>query len=171
MVDITGQRFGRLIALRPTKERSGSAIKWECKCDCGRTKNISVNALRQKATISCGCINSKGELKVSQILDKLNIKYELQKRFSSCRNPKTDYQLPFDFYLPEYNSVIEYNGEQHYISRKKGFFTEDIVKEIQERDLIKKNFCDKNHINYIEISYVDYDILDDNYILEILNNL
>jgi len=33
--DITDERFGKLIAIRPIKERNSGAVIWECKCDCG----------------------------------------------------------------------------------------------------------------------------------------
>jgi len=37
--DLTNQRFGRLIAKRPTKERRSGSVVWGCKCDCGNLKN------------------------------------------------------------------------------------------------------------------------------------
>jgi len=50
---------------------------------------------------------SKGERKIKIFLKDNNIKFISQKRFNNCRNK---YTLPFDFYLPEYNICIEYNG-------------------------------------------------------------
>lgn len=57
LTDITGQQFGRLVALRPTDQRdiSGSII-WECRCDCGETALAPVNALRSGRVQSCGCL-------------------------------------------------------------------------------------------------------------------
>lgn len=57
--DITGQRFGRLIALKATDERSGKFIVWECLCDCGTTKLISSPSLRLGRTKSCGCLRKE----------------------------------------------------------------------------------------------------------------
>lgn len=55
--DITGQRFGRLIAVKPTKQRHGSgSIVWECTCDCGNTAFYTVNQLRFGNVRSCGCL-------------------------------------------------------------------------------------------------------------------
>lgn len=54
--DLTGQRFGKLVAIRPTKARSNGHIKWECRCDCGKTACISAQDLVRGSTRSCGCI-------------------------------------------------------------------------------------------------------------------
>lgn len=54
--DVTGHRFGRLVAVRPTEKRDykGSVI-WLCKCDCGNTTEVSLDGLRQGNYTSCGC--------------------------------------------------------------------------------------------------------------------
>ena len=56
--DITGQRFGRLMAIRPTDERKRGSILWECKCECGNTKFVPANQLRAGIVKSCGCLKS-----------------------------------------------------------------------------------------------------------------
>lgn len=53
--DITGMRFGKLVAVEPTQERSGNSIVWRCKCDCGKESLHSSNALRSGQAKSCGC--------------------------------------------------------------------------------------------------------------------
>lgn len=50
---------------------------------------------------------SKGENKIEQILQDNNIKFERQKTFNDCRNINL---LRFDFYLPEFDLLIEYDG-------------------------------------------------------------
>lgn len=54
--DITGQRFGRLTAVRPTEKRSGHSVVWECVCDCGSTAFVAAQSLKSGATTSCGCL-------------------------------------------------------------------------------------------------------------------
>lgn len=55
--DITGMRFGRLIAvtlMNPLPNSNG--LLWMCKCDCGRYKAVRVGKLREGKTRSCGCL-------------------------------------------------------------------------------------------------------------------
>ena len=55
--DLTGQRFGKLIALKVIKPAThGTGVTWECKCDCGNLHNvISMCLLNPNGTRSCGC--------------------------------------------------------------------------------------------------------------------
>lgn len=112
--DITGQRFGRLTALKWTKEHCCSQRIWKCKCDCGNYTYVSSHHLINRDTESCGCISSKGEALLQNILQELHLTFESQKTFKDCVNPKTSKRLRFDFYLPDYNCCIEYDGEQHF---------------------------------------------------------
>lgn len=53
-IDVTGQRFGRLIALH---HGSGSKSSyWQCICDCGKTATVALNSLKSGVTQSCGCL-------------------------------------------------------------------------------------------------------------------
>ena len=54
--DISGQRFGRLVALR-FSHRTGSLAQWLCQCDCGVQKTAYLGHLRSGHTISCGCLH------------------------------------------------------------------------------------------------------------------
>ena len=54
-VDLTGQRFGKLVAICKTDERKSGSVVWECKCDCGKTAYVAVQYLRSGKTRSCGC--------------------------------------------------------------------------------------------------------------------
>ncbi len=55
--DITGQRFGRLVAVECLEERTkyGGCL-WRCRCDCGGEKIVPLHYLRQGSTKSCGCL-------------------------------------------------------------------------------------------------------------------
>lgn len=57
MKDLSGQLFGRLVALEPTQERKSGSIVWKCQCQCGNIVNISSHSLKTGNTKSCGCLN------------------------------------------------------------------------------------------------------------------
>ncbi len=57
--DLTSQRFGRLVAIRPTDRRYGTCVMWECKCDCGNTTYASSHNLKCGNTDSCGCLKDE----------------------------------------------------------------------------------------------------------------
>lgn len=64
LTDISGQRFGRLTAISPT--RSNGVTFWNCKCDCGNTVVVRLNNLRQGLTQSCGCLRIKTPSKAKE---------------------------------------------------------------------------------------------------------
>lgn len=64
--DITGQRFGRLTAVRPTNKREKKYVVWECKCDCGNTVYIRSGSLRNGNTQSCGCLWAEAILRIKK---------------------------------------------------------------------------------------------------------
>ena len=104
------------------------------------------------------CNRSQGELKIINTLHKYNIKFIEEKKFKDCRYKKC---LPFDFYLPELNVCIEYDGVQHYE------FLEYFYKTIEEfylrqlLDKIKNNYCFVKKIKLIRIPYWKINEIDD----------
>lgn len=100
------------------------------------------------------CNVSRGEKEISTYLSKKNINFIPQYTFDECKNKKL---LPFDFYLPEYNLCIEYDGEQHY--KPVNFFGgKEKLEKTTQRDRIKTNFCLTNNIKLLRIRY-DEDII------------
>jgi desulfoferrodoxin (superoxide reductase-like protein) len=95
------------------------------------------------------CKESKGERFISEFLINNNINFIPQYRFSDCRDILP---LPFDFYLPDYNTCIEFNGRQHYIPIKI-WGGDNTLKEIKKRDKIKMEYCTTNNIPLISIKY------------------
>lgn len=53
-IDITGQRFGRLVAIKDAGTTAAGKAEWSCLCDCGTTKVVRGDSLRRGATRSCG---------------------------------------------------------------------------------------------------------------------
>lgn len=168
-IDLTGQRFGFLTALYPTDKRQNGKIMWHCRCDCGTEFDVTSAHLQSKHTISCGCKKSKGELKISNILNEQNIRYKKEHTFEGCINPVTGRKLKFDFYLLDLNILIEYDGKQHFITEEKGWYSVDDLKDIQRRDEIKNNYCLEHDIPLIRINYSEYDLLNTEFLLERIN--
>lgn len=99
------------------------------------------------------CSESTGEKVIAQILDRLYISYEREKRFKSCRSKN---ELPFDFYINNINLCIEFDGIQHEIPLS-CFGGESMFIELQKRDKIKTDWCKKNGVNLLRINYKDFD--------------
>lgn len=59
LLDLSGQRFGRLTVLRRTDRHMGHSVIWECLCDCGNTAYVASTHLRKGYTKSCGCLSSE----------------------------------------------------------------------------------------------------------------
>lgn len=56
IIDLTGQTFGRLTAIRATRRRDGKgSVYWSCQCVCGNTVEVTEDCLVNGNTISCGC--------------------------------------------------------------------------------------------------------------------
>lgn len=63
--------------------------------------------------------------------------------------------MRFDFYLPEYNTFIEYDGVQHFKLHNKYTPTNIILEKNQERDIYKTNWALQNNYKLIRICYLD----------------
>lgn len=96
---------------------------------------------------------SRPEQKIQEYLVKNNISFKREKTFDSCVNIETSRKLPFDFYLPEYNMLIEYDGEHHYSEFK--HLAGDLKKRV-ELDTVKTQWAEKNNILLFRIPYWEY---------------
>ena len=57
--DLTGQRFGKLVAIKPLDEKQNNKLVWLCKCDCGNETNVIGTKLTSGNTKSCGCLKKE----------------------------------------------------------------------------------------------------------------
>lgn len=149
--DIIGEKFGMLTVIEKTDNKaSNGGVIWKCKCDCGNVTCASSAVLTSYKKTSCGCSKySNRENYIADILSEYKINYIPQARFSDCRNV---YPLPFDFYLYDYNTIVEFDGQQH--NEPVDFFggEERFVKTLHN-DAIKNDYCAKNNINLIRLPY------------------
>jgi very-short-patch-repair endonuclease len=100
---------------------------------------------------------SKGEKCISEVLDMLNITYLQQYTFDNCRDINV---LPFDFYLPDLNICIEYDGQHHYYPVTFNGITKEEAEKNHlitvKHDKIKNEYCINNNIKLIRIPYYEY---------------
>ena len=164
--DLTGQRFGRLTVIERAESRKqpkgGRSTRWLCQCDCGNVVLVNASTLKNGESKSCGCIKSYGEIKIIQWLKDHNIEYIPQKRFNGLVGIGGG-KLSYDFYIPQYNILIEVQGIQHerpidYFGGEKQFAIQ------QEHDELKRKYAKNNNFDLLEIWYYDYDRIE-----EILN--
>ena len=156
---LVGKKFGKLTVISENgfiTHASGKRSRiYYCECDCG---NIVPSAQHQYLAYgdltSCGCIRSKGEFQIEQLLKEHNIEYIREYSFSDLVD---DLPLRFDFAIfknKQLVGLIEFQGEQHY-NPSNGYYNEVII----EHDKMKKEYCDKNNIKLIIIDYKrNYDI-------------
>lgn len=57
--DLSGKRFGMLVAIEPTDKRKYNSIVWRCKCDCGKEAFVAADYLKEGRVSSCGCNKTK----------------------------------------------------------------------------------------------------------------
>lgn len=91
-IDITGQRFGRLVAIRDVGTRKLRRI-WLCKCDCGNTGTFDSHRLRRGNTTSCGCyqlesMSRNGKLKTTHGMSREGLGVTWRAMIYRCYSPK-----------------------------------------------------------------------------------
>lgn len=98
-------------------------------------------------------VKSKGEIFVEEFLIINNIYYETQKQFENCNYKRP---LSFDFYIPSYKMLIEFDGTQHVSVNSKFHKTNYSLIEYQKRDAIKDTFARKKNMKLVRIPYKGY---------------
>jgi very-short-patch-repair endonuclease len=98
------------------------------------------------------CKNSKGEENIIKYLKENNVLFEYQKKFDDCKNNK--YKLFFDFYLPNQNLLIEYDGEQHH-KIFKHFGGNIKFEKTKLNDKLKTEYALNNNIKLLRIPYTE----------------
>ena len=174
MKDLTGQRFGKLVAMEPFKKSGDHEFWWRCKCDCGKICEVIASSLTQGFTHSCGCLKqSVGELKIEQLLKDNNITYLHDYALFKDLKLPTGGVGRYDFILLDSNfhpyRLIEYDGEQHY-KAKKYFGGEEGLKIRQQNDKIKNEYAKLHNLPLVRIPYTIKEItlkmlLEDEYLI------
>lgn len=164
VVDETGNVYGRLTVIQQAPSDSRGAAMWVCQCSCGNTITVRGNSLRNGHVMSCGCLQSKGEAKITLLLEQNHISYKRQFSFPDLKSSNGGL-LKFDFAIFDANNqlikLIEYQGEQHYQERMPSWWNSPIP-----NDELKRNYCATHNIQLTEIAYTDYKDLTINQLLQ-----
>ena len=118
---------------------------------CGNVYEVQPNSfLSGKRCPYCNQ-TPKGETFISKILDNLNINYEYQKTFDDLRDSQP---LSYDFYIPDQNILIEYQGLQHY-QPIDYFGGDDRFISQQKHDKMKLDYAKEHGYNLITVPYTE----------------
>lgn len=131
------------------------STRWSAWWICSKNQNHKWKAtLCSRVSCESGCPRcrvSKGEKAVAEWLTEHKIKFESEKKFRGCNDKKP---LRIDFYLPDHNACIEYDGEQHFSST---CYISQLSKDFEgtvRRDITKMRFIhNKLNGSILRISY------------------
>ena len=150
--------------ISPFRVAKSAGKKFEFICpECGRSYKKRIADINRSGSSFCEeCSKSKGEIKISKYLRLNNINFISQKEFDGLLGVRGG-NLSYDFYLPDCNLLIEYQGEYHDGSTTNQ--TKEEFKTQQEHDKRKMEYAKSNNIKLLEIWYYDFDNIE-----EILRN-
>lgn len=153
--DLTGQTFGYLKPYkRLSKQDKNGNYYWLCEClACGNPSFEVISAsLLSGNTKTCGCTKSLGEKEIINLLTQNQIRYKKEYCFDTLVSD-TGTQLKYDFYLIDYHRLIEFDGEQHFISQMHGWNDEQSFKRREQHDKMKNEYALQNNIPLVRIPY------------------
>lgn len=123
------------------------------KIKCGECGDVYITDLdsymhkNQTRCKHCSQSESVGEFRIRKFLEENHIDFEQEKTFINCKDIKS---LPFDFYMPKYNLVLEFDGKHHFENTT--FNNHEVTKK---HDVIKNKYCKDHNINLLRIPYWD----------------
>ena len=158
---MSNKHFDKL-SIKSSYEKNNH-VYWICECECG---NIVLLTKQEIITNVCSraCLASRGEICAADLFNELGVKYQVQKKFQ-------DFDLRFDFYLPDYNVVIECDGAQHFRALNSEWDSRIKLQETRERDIRKKQYCEENGIILLQIPFWDTKKLNLEYLREVINEI
>lgn len=170
--DITGQRFGRLVAIRSLGRKNRSDYLWECRCDCGGTSFSYIGTLKNGGTKSCGCLqkeNARAGNKLPYGVASFNMVYKNYKNAAERRGlafeiEKEDFRalaLQNCFYCnstPKNKMKITNNGEFVYngidrVDNKKGYIYGNVVPCCGKCNKAKNSMGHQEFIDWVKSVY------------------
>lgn len=100
---------------------------------------------------NCIHVKSKGEEIIKEYLDKYGIDYVFQAKFDNLKHKRA---LAYDFYIPEKNLLLEYDGKQHF--EPIDYFGGEVAfRDLKIKDKLKNEYAKDNNIELIRIPYYE----------------
>ena len=152
---LLNKRFGKLVVKECLGSNNKGALLWRCTCDCGNLNFVTTtHHLTSGNTKSCGCLSSVGELNIQNILINNQILFIKEKSFDDLHyNNDINSHPRFDFYLPELNRLIEFDGSQHYNKTNLNWEEQISLQNRQQRDQLKNQWAAAHNIPLVRIPY------------------
>lgn len=142
---------GKIMLLNPEDYVANNANNLEFVCRiCGKsfiTSMVNYDYGQDRCS-SCTHFKSSGEEIIENFLIKHNIIHVFQYKTEECCDKR---QLPFDFYLPDFRTMIEFDGKHHF----EPIYGQERFEKTQYHDKIKNQYCLENNITMIRIPYFD----------------
>lgn len=152
--DLTAQKFGKLTVIEYAGSNRGRS-SWKCKCEGGNIVIVNQMELMRGHTLSCGCLRSSfGELRIEELLKENQVEYQREFSFLDLVS-ENNIPLRFDFAIfnnHQLSYLIEYDGEQHYLSKTDGLWADTLEKR-QKRDKIKNEYALTHNIPLYRVPY------------------
>lgn len=157
--NLTGKKFGLLTVLSIDYDKTNPPnYYWKCLCECGNFHSVKTSDLNSGNTKSCGCLSKTKSYKCMEIekfFRENDINYKKEYIFKELKSSSGGY-LRFDYAIFDKNnnlqSLIEYNGEQHY--KEVPFFGgEKYFNKLCINDKLKIEYCKKHEIDLYIFTY------------------
>ena len=155
-----------------TYEYGRKSVLYKCKKHLDKGIFIRSHNSMRKAKGGCPyCTSYSNEEKIVKLLNEWEYRTETQKTFEGCKYVS---YLRFDVFLTDFNTVIEYDGEQHYKPITWGNMSkEEAEKQLEKnktRDKIKDSYCKENGIKLIRIPYWESENIEEYLFDELVKN-
>jgi len=139
------------VVTAPGADYINSSIPVDLIClKCGYSfSRIRAAALKGPGCPRCMRVYSHGEKVIADYLTSNAIDFKPEYKFDDCKDVR---RLPFDFYLPDFNMCIEYDGVQHF--KVGGWCGAEKLEALKKRDAIKTAYCIEKAIHLLRIPYV-----------------
>lgn len=147
-LDLTGRRFGRLIAIEKVKFPNKRGFYWKCICECGSTTIVKRSSLIDNKTKSCGCLNIERRYERKLPLKEASRNAVISRYKYQAKNRGYKFLLSLEECEQLFKGVCFYCGTEpsnrmnHYINENRSFvnlpknITKDIRKWAEEADYI-----------------------------------